>query len=271
MLFSLSSKATPAATALPVSPYIRYRTAMKALPQRVLIHHLLRGKATWNKAGLHWENVWDRTATGDKVGCGGRQQVERQPVSSPAAGLVTRLVRWGPVNSSFAAGGPASGTGLTGQLSATIWTQSEQNQLSKLKRMTSHLLEWVARFQPPAGHEQPVIPVQSPGYSQEWDLVNDSAPTDWAVVTQPWSLPDNPVHSSFFDNTVIREIEKRMDLHVTVRPEPPLLLHKLPQIVSRKLRSLATPVPVEHRKERYGTAGRTRWAQLGSRWALTSR
>jgi len=51
---------------------------------------------------------------------------QRQPVSSPAAGLMTRLARWGPVNSSFAAGGPASGTGLTGQLSATVWTQSEQ-------------------------------------------------------------------------------------------------------------------------------------------------
>lgn len=48
------------------------------------------------------------------------------------------------------------------------------------------------------------IATEGSGHGQEGDLVDDGAPTDWAVVTQPRPLPDNPVHSRLFDNTVSR-------------------------------------------------------------------
>lgn len=49
------------------------------------------------------------------------------------------------------------------------------------------------------------LPTESSCYCQEWYLVNDSASTDWAVVTQPRPLPNDPVHSRFLDYAVSRD------------------------------------------------------------------
>lgn len=48
---------------------------------------------------------------------------------------------------------------------------------------------------------QPAVLTQGTGDGQEGDLVDDGAPPDWTVVSQPRPLPHDAVHTGLLNHT----------------------------------------------------------------------